>query len=858
MDLKLINNSQLALTDGYLPVEYIESSGVVNIDTGVGIVMNKNYHSIKATIEVIENNGTDSLIFSAFYSFKDTARGAFNLFCNGTSVDSFKVQAIYPYNTNLPEVSFSGKTTIEQGKGYITINGVKTTVSTSSTSYTFNLFLLKGDVKVRIWNFQVLYNGTPVRNYIPVVSYQEGHFGEACLYDTVNNVYKYSSSTGSFTASTNIYNRITTAFVKDCPNISGIDLLRRAINLQRVRCNVGDVSGTLEELQHYATLSGYSDDYEEQTKPRIIGTFTVSSYHTTAELSALDGLIDGLTIISNSNYNINALISNDELAVQTFDENADNYNPAVAIKLNNNNIGYVHTNPITLNGGRYLLRKTEAANCSFGSNTFFNNVTTLTDDNGIVSDDDTQTYDFESFDEFKYFTKYTSIPGGVTNQNSLFGRCSKLQSIVLPSTVTSIGNYGFANCDVLNTITIPATCTSFSTNCFVNTNSITDVYYEGSFEDWMNITFGSADSNPCKNTGQLYIQNVPLTSVSIPENTVTIKAYTFHGMNYITGQLIIPDSVTSIGTYAFYRCGGLTGDIITPNSAAVGNGAFVKCSGARSIDIHGTVAALNVVNDAGNGTGTLTYRQNISGSPQFCNAGFFKHIVCYGNVNGTTGYPIFNNYNDGVTKTVKVKGDVTMSAGSDGGLVYIKTTEFVEIMGAFTRKVFYNVNKAYNGFIIHLGSNTIAGTAAKADVSNARCSKVYVGDGTSRANDEAVLALYLADTNWSAQSAKLGTWYDYNGEYKWYYITDNLTNCTNTNPDAWPHITRGESYETTIVPDEGMTINSLTVEMLDTDTTSPTYDTYIPQPTSYDSATGIYTISIPSVTGNVVITASAS
>ena len=158
--------------------------------------------------------------------------------------------------------------------------------------------------------------------------------------------------------------------------------------------------------------------------------------------------------------------------------------------------------------------------------------------------------------------------------------------------------------------------------------------------------------------------------------------------------------------------------------------------------------------------------------------------------------------------------------------------------------------------VAHFGADTLP-TLTPAQLCMENITKLYVGDGSSRANDEAVLSLYTAASSWASYLSKLATWWDYNGTYKWYYVTDNLTNCTNTNPDEWPHITRGESYQTTIVPDEGMTLDSVTVEMYEAvdDGVTPNTPTDITS-SVYDSSTG--EINIPSVTGNVIITAIAS
>lgn len=74
-----------------------------------------------------------------------------------------------------------------------------------------------------------------------------------------------------------------------------------------------------------------------------------------------------------------------------------------------------------------------------------------------------------------------------------------------------------------------------------------------------------------------------------------------------------------------------------------------------------------------------------------------------------------------------------------------------------------------------------------------------------------------------------------------YTITNNLTNCTTSNSATT--VENGDSYTTTLTADTNYTLNTVTVTMGGSDITSSVYTSG--------------TISIPSVTGNIVITASA-
>ena len=75
-----------------------------------------------------------------------------------------------------------------------------------------------------------------------------------------------------------------------------------------------------------------------------------------------------------------------------------------------------------------------------------------------------------------------------------------------------------------------------------------------------------------------------------------------------------------------------------------------------------------------------------------------------------------------------------------------------------------------------------------------------------------------------------------------YTITNNLTNVTNSNVAA--SIGDGDPYNATLTADAGYTIDSVIVTMGGNDVTASVYDSGV--------------ISIPAVTGNIVITASAS
>ena len=112
----------------------------------------------------------------------------------------------------------------------------------------------------------------------------------------------------------------------------------------------------------------------------------------------------------------------------------------------------------------------------------------------------------------------------------------EIKDLVIPNSVTSIGNNAFYGCSGLTSVTIP--------------NSVKSIG-ERAFRD-------------CSG----------LTSVIIPNSVTSIGNEAFSGCSGLT-SVSIPNSVTSIGIYAFYGCSGLTSVTIPNSVTSIGDGAFV-------------------------------------------------------------------------------------------------------------------------------------------------------------------------------------------------------------------------------------------------------------------------------------------
>ena len=172
--------------------------------------------------------------------------------------------------------------------------------------------------------------------------------------------------------------------------------------------------------------------------------------------------------------------------------------------------------------------------------------------------------------------------------------------VVIPATVnydgktysvTSIGNGAFEYCSGLTSVTIPNSVTSIGEFAFSACSSLTKTNYTGDIAGWCGINFGNYSANPTAYSQNLYINDVEVKDLVIPNSVTSIGNYAFSGCSGLT-KITIPNSVTSIGEYAFSGCSGLT-SITIPNSVtSIGEYAFKYCSSLTSVTIPNSVMSI--------------------------------------------------------------------------------------------------------------------------------------------------------------------------------------------------------------------------------------------------------------------------
>ena len=306
----------------------------------------------------------------------------------------------------------------------------------------------------------------------------------------------------------------------------------------------------------------------------------------------------------------------------------------------------------------------------------------------------------------------TSIPNADSGGYGMFRGCTALTSVVLPSTLRTVGSHAFHSCSALISCNLPQSITSIGESSFYGTGinnvlnlpnltSIGNSAFYGanitgitSLGSVTTITTGTSAYNGVFSTCKY------ITSVILPSTLTTIGYYSFNGCTSLQ-SVTCSSSGVSLSRCAFYGCTALT-TFNMKISAFVGYTAFRNCSSLVNLDLSTS-------------TFTSTYNPDDAANGTFRSCGSLKSVILPTTctvIGSGTFYGCSNletiNLGSNITKiyTCAFRQDSKLKVTSDG----IINLENVDYIGTFAFTPSKLVNVTLPSIVtIQAGANNVNG-----------------------------------------------------------------------------------------------------------------------------------------------------
>ena len=206
------------------------------------------------------------------------------------------------------------------------------------------------------------------------------------------------------------------------------------------------------------------------------------------------------------------------------------------------------------------------------------------------------------------------IPDSVTSiGNGVFSDCNSLSNIVILDGVTSIGDWAFEGCESLTNIAIPDSVTSIGDCAFMGCSSLEYISIPKNVICLNGNPFFNWNGKlKCLSPNFIYEDDVLFdkdkskiiacrdkntTSYVIPDSVTSIGKDAFYGCKFLK-SLVLPVGVTSI---AFRGCESLTDIVIHASSSGVADSVFKGCVFLSNTYLHVNIILSDGITSIGEG-----------------------------------------------------------------------------------------------------------------------------------------------------------------------------------------------------------------------------------------------------------------
>jgi len=169
-----------------------------------------------------------------------------------------------------------------------------------------------------------------------------------------------------------------------------------------------------------------------------------------------------------------------------------------------------------------------------------------------------------------------------------FVNCENLTDLELPPSLKELGNQALAGCIKLEKIEIPESCEIIGDEAFYGCTGIKEFGIKG------NSQYSTAEDGVLYNSDKTAVIAYPPKKTDeyykAPESVSEIKISAFTGNEYL--ETVDISTVTAVGDYAFENCSKLSSVKFSENIDTIGTCAFYNCNNLKAVRLYNNITEI--------------------------------------------------------------------------------------------------------------------------------------------------------------------------------------------------------------------------------------------------------------------------